>query len=106
MVPDLAVSAAPEIVGGFWKPHSAIYAAFRVQSVAAGRQGPAIALADSAEIVQDVVACGAREEGRFGVAVALIAVGTAQPIRRCYLHTVPPLAPSAEPMAVALVCIP
>jgi hypothetical protein len=65
-----------------------------------------IALAGSAEIVQDVVACGSLEEGRFGMAVASIAVGTAQPIRRCYLHTVPPQAPSVESTAVALVCIP
>jgi hypothetical protein len=81
MVPDLAVSAATEIVGGFWKPRSAIYAALRLRSTVAGRQGPAIALAGSAEIVQNVVACGSREEGRFGMAVASIAVGTAQPIR-------------------------
>jgi hypothetical protein len=40
------------------------------------------------------------------MAVASIAVGTAQPIRRCYLHTAPPLASSVEPTAVALVCIP
>jgi len=65
-----------------------------------------IALAGSAEIVQDVVACGSLEEGRFGMAVASIAAGTAQPIRRCSSHAVPLLGPSVEPTAVALVCIP